>query len=219
LLCTLCHALFAMHSLICTLCDVLFVMHSLLCTLCYALFAMHSIAIIVVEIIVMRIIVVGIAVAASCRMIGAACHDATRRGLMSHYWRHRRATKRNVFFFRHINLCNSKQFYAILGKSAATSEILAHRVNATRRALTSHYWTQRTTTCRNAKQHAATQRDATQRDASSLGKSKQLLGVRLAFGGTFGRRNLMSHTSRHIYACRPHPPKILNPRVNSIETK
>jgi hypothetical protein len=181
---------------------------------------MHSIAIIVVEIIVMRIIVVGIAVAASCRMIGAACHDATRRGLMSHYWRHRRATKRKVFFFsRHINLCSSKQFYAILGKSAATSEILAHRVNATRRALMSHYWTQRTTTCRNAKQHAATQRDATQRDASSLGKSRQLLGVRRAFGGTFGRRGLMSHTSRHIYACRPHPPKISEHRVNSIETK
>jgi hypothetical protein len=104
-------------------------------------------------------IVVGIAVAASCRMIGAACRNATRRALMSHYW-----TRRNA-------------------------------------------------TCRNATQRAATQRDATQRDEASLGKSRQLLHVRRAFGGTFGRRGLMSHTSRHIYACRPHPPKILIARV------
>jgi hypothetical protein len=40
--CTLCYALFAMHSLLCTLCCALFAVHSLLCTLCYALFAMHS---------------------------------------------------------------------------------------------------------------------------------------------------------------------------------
>jgi hypothetical protein len=53
--------------LLCTLCSALFAMHSLLCTLCYALFAMHSIAIIVVGVIVVGIIVVEIAVAASCR--------------------------------------------------------------------------------------------------------------------------------------------------------
>jgi hypothetical protein len=213
--CTLCYALFAMHSLRCTLCYALFAMHSLLCTLCYSLNCNHC---------------------CGNHCDENHCGGNRCRGLMSHD--RRRVPRRDAprphvallassasnetqgfFFSRHINLCSSKQFYAILGKSAATSEILAHRVNATRRALMSHYWTQRTTTCRNAKQHAATQRDATQRDASSLGKSRQLLGVRRAFGGTFGRRGLMSHTSRHIYACRPHPPKISEHRVNSIENK
>ena len=41
-LCSLCCAVFVVHSLLCIRCCAVFVVHSLLCTLCCALFVVHS---------------------------------------------------------------------------------------------------------------------------------------------------------------------------------
>ena len=195
LLCTLCYALFAMHpllctqlqsllweslwweslsrphvaidfakiallasSLLCTLCYAIFAMHSLLCNLCYALFAMQSLLRDYHGAATCRINNSARRNAASCRMIGAACRNATRRALMS------------------------------------------------------HYWTQRNATCRNATQRAATQRDATQRDAAASRVIGEHLGLLL---GDAASCRILLGKSRQV-GRRPTTAEILEQRVNSI---
>jgi hypothetical protein len=139
-----------MHSLLCALCYAIFAMRSLLCTLCfalfactlcYALFAMHPLL---------------------CTLCFALFAMHSLQCILC-----------NALFAMHSLLRDYHEATTCRINNSARRNATSCRMigaacrNATRRALMSHYWTQRNATCRNATQRAATQLDATQRDAAA----------------------------------------------------